>query len=135
MNWKLLTAALLAALTAIVHIVLGGEDTAKPLLSTNMDTTVKMTLYAVWHLVSVFLSLSAIVLFISSLPRFTLRADYLVWFITVLWGLCGMVFLIIAAAQPGEGWLLKLPQWILLFPVGLLGLWHGLTPSNKINRH
>ena len=35
----------------------------------------------------------------------------------------GVVFLVVAFAQPGEGLFFKIPQWILFIPVGLLGLW------------
>jgi hypothetical protein len=40
-----------------------------------------------------------------------------------LWCAFGVVFLAVVAIQPESGWLLKLPQWVLLLPVGLLGLW------------
>jgi hypothetical protein len=40
--------------------------------------------------------------------------------------------LVVAAVQPENSWLLKLPQWALLLPVGLLGLW--ATGSNAAQR-
>ncbi len=128
MNRLLVVAAFLAAFTSAVHIFAGGVDVAAPLLASDMDGEPKLTLYAVWHMVSVVLTLSAIALFIGSLPRHAHAARYLVLFVSALWCSFGIVFLVVVAIQPDGGWLFKLPQWILLLPVGLLGLWAG---SNK----
>lgn len=43
----------------------------------------------------------------------------------------GLVFLGLVAIQPESGWLFKLPQWILLLPVGLLGLWGGSNTTRQ----
>lgn len=123
MNRLLVIAALLAAFTAAVHIFAGGLDVAAPLLTSTLSGEPKLTLYAVWHMVSVALATSAIALFIGSLPRHAKASRYLVLFVSGLWCAFGIVFLIVIAIQPEHGWLFKLPQWILLLPVGFLGLW------------
>lgn len=123
MNRLLLIAALLAGFTAAVHIFAGGADVAAPLLASSMAGEPKLTLYAVWHMASVALAMSAAALFIGSLPRHAHSARYLVLFVSALWCAFGVVFLTVVAIQPESGWLLKLPQWVLLLPVGLLGLW------------
>lgn len=123
MNRLLAIAAFLAAFTAAVHIFAGGEDTAVPLLASTLAGEPKLTLYAVWHMASVTLAMSAIALFVGSLPRHAHPARYLVLFVSALWCVFGVVFLVVATLQPEGGWLLKLPQWVLLLPVGLLGLW------------
>ena len=85
-----------------------------------MDETVKLTLYASWHLVSVSLSLSSLALLADGFGFFD--SPPIVAFISALWLLYGIVFLVVnyrIASPPG---LLRLPQWILLLPVGLLGL-------------
>ncbi len=46
----------------------------------------------------------------------------MVAFIGALWLGFGLVLLCIAALQPGGGWWLELPQWLLLMPVGALAL-------------
>ncbi len=123
MDRVLLVAALLAALTAALHIFAGGTDVAAPLLASAMEGEPKLTLYATWHMASVAMALSAVALVVGSLPRYALAARYLVLFISLLWCAFGGVFLLVALSQPGGGWLFKLPQWTLLLPVGGLGLW------------
>lgn len=129
MNRLLVMAALLAAFTAGVHIFAGGADVAGPLLASSLGGVQKLTLYAVWHMASAALAMSAVALFIGSLPRHTHAARYLVLFVSALWCGFGVVFLAVIAIQPESGWLLKLPQWALLLPVGLLGLWGGFNTA------
>lgn len=120
-NKWLLTAATLAALTAGVHIFAGGEEIAAPLLQSSLAEVPKLTLYAVWHMASVALSLSAVGLLIAGMPKYTGNSRPMVWFISALWTGFGLAFLGIAATHSGEGLFLKLPQWVLLLPVGILG--------------
>ncbi|MDO8925581.1 MAG: hypothetical protein Q7U94_01565 [Sideroxyarcus sp.] len=126
MNKPLLIASLLTALIAAIHLFAGGADVATPLLASALAEEPRLTLYAVWHLVTVTLVLSAIALYVSALPRHAAAARYLALFISVLWLCFGLVFLAVVSTQPGDGLLFKLPQWILFIPVGLLGLWGTL---------
>lgn len=123
MNLCLLIASLIAAFTTGIHVFLGGADVAAPLLLSTLADEPRLTLYVVWHMASLTLGLSAFALFIGSLPRYSQSARYLVLFISVLWLGFAVIFIVVALIQPGDGWLFKLPQWILLAPVGLLGLW------------
>lgn len=127
MNKPLLTASLATAFTAVVHLFAGGTDVAAPLLASSLADEPRLTLYAVWHLVSVTLVLSAAALYVCALPHHAAVGRYLALFISVLWLSFGMVFLVVAFTQPGEGLFLKMPQWILFLPVGLLGLWGSLS--------
>lgn len=131
MNRLLVIAAVLAAFAAAVHILAGGPDVATPLLASSMAGEPKLTLYAVWHMGSVVLAMSVPALFIGSFPRHEHAARYLVLFVSALWCVFGLVFLCVAAIQPESGWHFKLPQWILLLPVGLLGLWGGSNATRQ----
>jgi ABC-type Na+ efflux pump permease subunit len=131
MNKLLVVAANLAAFTTAVHLFVGGADTAVPLLESSMEGEPKYTLYAVWHMVSVVLGLSAVALLVGSLPRHAQGARYLVLFISVMWCVFAVVFLGIAAMQEEGGWLFRLPQWILLLPVGVLGLWAFASTASR----
>jgi len=122
-NRPLVVAALLAAFTAAVHLFAGGPDIAAPLLASTLADEPRLTLYAVWHMATVALAISALGLFVAALPRHAAAARYMVLFISVLWCAFGGVFLAVIAIQPESDLLFKLPQWILLLPVGLLGLW------------
>lgn len=127
MNRLLVIAAILAAVTTAVHVLAGGPDVAAPLLASSMAGEPKLTLYAVWHMASVVLAMSVPALIVGSLPRHARAARYLVLFVSALWCAFGLVFLCVVAIQPESGWLFKLPQWVLLLPVGLLGLWGAST--------
>lgn len=121
MNWLVLASGVLATLTAAIHLVAGGKDVARPLLESSLAEDVKLTLYACWHLVSVALVFSSVALLANGIGLMV--SDLTVAFISVLWLLFGIVFLAVAlwVAQPRG--LLRFPQWVLLLPVGALGLW------------
>ena len=123
MNLRLLIASLIAAFTTAVHVFLGGADVASPLLESTLASEPRLTLYVVWHMASLTLGLSALALFIGSIPRHSQSARYLVLFTSILWLGFAAIFVIVALSQPGKEWLFKLPQWIVLAPVGMLGLW------------
>jgi hypothetical protein len=122
MNRWLMSAGLLALFTAAVHVVAGGRGIASPLLASTLAEVPRITLYGVWHLVSLVLALSGAALLLAARPRALPSARWMVAFIGALWLGFGLVLLAIAALQPGDGWWLKLPQWLLLMPVGALAL-------------
>jgi hypothetical protein len=128
MNWRLVSASLLAGFTFVIHFIWGGRDVADPLLGSTLAGELKQTLYAVWHMASWVLLVSAIALFLASLPKHQRSYRPVVVFISILWLLFAITFLAIAMIQPGSGWFLRLPQWILLAPVGALGLWGAMKP-------
>ena len=132
MNHPLFIAALLAASTAAIHVFAGGSDVVVPLLASSLAEEPKRTLYAVWNMVSVALVMSAAALFAGSLFRFTHTTRLLVLFVSALWCAFGTVFLVVAALQPEGGWLFRLPQWALLMPAGLLGLWGGCRTAGLV---
>ncbi len=120
-DWFILSSGLLAALTAVVHLIAGGKDVAAPLLQSSLDEVVKLTLYACWHLVSVCLVLSSLALLSNGIGL--VNSPPMVAFISALWILFGVVFLVITVGVAKPQGLFRLPQWILLVPVGLLGLY------------
>jgi len=120
-NWLILSSGVLAAVTAVIHVVAGGKDVARPLLKSSMDDVVKLTLYACWHIVSVSLVLSSLALLASGVGL--VNAPSLVAFVSTLWLLFGVVFVVVTLGVARPRGLLRLPQWILLLPVGFLGLW------------
>lgn len=134
MNVKLLIAGLLALATTLIHIIAGGEDIASLLLATPMEEEAKLVLYAVWHMASVTLGFSSLLLLKSSLTRYMHKMLLLVRFIAFLWCSFGLIFLVVIAMQTTSGWLFKLPQWLLLLPVGLLSFWGSLQSSKSLEK-
>jgi hypothetical protein len=134
MNPALAIASILAAVAAALHIFMGGHAVATPLLDSAMETRPKLILYAVWHMASVALCLCAVALFVGGLRRPAEPSRYLVRFISLLWCCFGATFLAVIAIQPDGGWLFKLPQWTLLLPVGLLGIWGSTGSTRRLRR-
>jgi len=133
MNRTLALASLIAMVTAGIHVFMGGASVVEPLLASALEARPKLILYAVWHMASVALVLSALALFVASLPRQADAMRSLVRFIALLWCAFGLVFLAIVATAPGADWLFKLPQWALLLPVGLLGFGGSWGRSRRSN--
>lgn len=130
MNKLLFLASVLAAAVTIIHVWAGGKDIAEPLLASQLAEEPRLTLYAVWHMVSALLGISAVTLGRAAMPGRGAATAPAVRLIAVLWIVSGLVFLLVAATQPGEGLFLKLPQWALLIPVGVLA-WLGANNSFK----
>jgi hypothetical protein len=122
MNKLLLIAAILATATTAIHTFIGGKEIAGPLLASSLAEVPRLTLYAVWHMATAALALSSVALFVGAVPRFAASWRPMVLFVSALWLAFGTVFVIVAISQSGAGLYLKLPQWALLLPVGVLGM-------------
>ncbi len=122
MNWIWLLSGFLAAATAALHLVAGGRDIARPLITSALNEEVKLTMYACWHLVSASLVVSALTLLATGIGLLDTATRPLVLFISVLWLLFGVVFLVISLGMARPSGLFRFPQWVLLIPVGVLGI-------------
>jgi hypothetical protein len=119
MNPWLLAAGTLAAVTAAIHIIAGHVVRVVPLLGSSLEVVPKRTLHAVWHMVSADLVLSAAALcYLGALEPDGHRL--LAYFIAVLFVSYATVFLFIAMSIGWPHLLLRLPQWMLLLPIGVL---------------
>lgn len=122
-NRFLLAGGAAAALTAVVHIVGGGIDIARPLMDSSLADEPRLVMVAVWHMASVTMSLSAIALFLGALPRFRQSLHHLTVFIGLLWVGFGLCFIGVGLTEPEGDLLTMLNQWMLLVPTGALALW------------
>ncbi len=120
-NGFLIAAGLLALLTSGVHIFLGGRDVARPLLEARLEDEIKYTLYACWHFASIFFVLSSALFLLGGLGTVNLGAT-VVASASSLYIVFGLIFLNVKYFVSEPGGLSRLPQWILLTPVGILGL-------------
>jgi hypothetical protein len=117
MKRSLLIAGVLSAIAALVHGIAGEMTTIQSLLSTNIEAVPATELRAVWHMVTIHLSASAVMLFIlAKSANKTLGR-----FLAVQFAGYGMVFLAVAVIH--QVGLLETPQWILLFPIAGLTYW------------
>lgn len=122
MNRFLFVSSILAVFTACVHFFVGTAEISAPLLNSSLALELKFLLYACWHLVSCVLFFSAGAFLISALPRHREAAYSLALFVSWLWLAFGAIFIVVGLVGAHGTLLFKLPQWILLLPVGVLGL-------------
>ncbi|WP_295890637.1 hypothetical protein [uncultured Vibrio sp.] len=121
MNIWIFSSGLLALFTTLVHVFAGQIDPVRPFLKSKLDDIPKATLLACWHLVSVTLFVSSLMLLyvgwygIDSLY-------FLIQLLGFLYILYASVFISVGLYFFGFKAFVKLPQWILLLPIGLLAI-------------
>ncbi|WP_296509365.1 hypothetical protein [Rhodoferax sp.] len=128
MNRPLLAATLLAGFTAALHTFGGTLEIEAPLLQSNISPRISLMLLACWHMVTVVLAISAIALALAY-RKPTPASMATVTLVSYLWLSFGAVFIGIDLFYAGPAMLLQLPQWVLLLPVGVLGLWSVRYPA------
>ena len=121
MNIWVFAAGTICIFTSLVHIFAGQIDPVKPFLESDFPDIPKATLLGCWHIVSAVLVISGFAL------------AYIGWFNlggyqNIVIGL-SISFVIFAFVFVAVGWyffkfqtFIKLPQWTLLLPIGVLGL-------------
>ncbi|MEU2752419.1 hypothetical protein ABZ613_40175 [Streptomyces collinus] len=119
MNTWFLAAGITAGAVAAIHAVAGGRDVIRPLLTGNLPDEPRRVLHAVWHMVTADLILAAAVLIWLALDNRP-GGDTIAWLLAAHFVAYSGVFLIVSLAASWSKPLLRLPQWILLFPVALL---------------
>lgn len=120
MNWLILTSALIAAGTTLIHAFLGGRDVAAPLLRSEVSEEIRLTMYACWHMVTAALGLTAVALLL--LGTATIQSSVLALFLGILWVLFALVFLFVTLVVARPRGLFRFPQWTLLLSVGVFAL-------------
>jgi len=120
-NTWIFAAGVIGLFTSMVHIFAGQIDPVRPFLKSDLPDVPKATLLGCWHMVSVILLISGAAL------------TYIGWYnlsafqnLVILLSVCFIIFSVVFIAV---GWhffkmhtFLKLPQWVLLLPIGILGL-------------
>lgn len=118
MNAFLLAAALLAAATTLIHLVLGGREIARPLLrAPDFPNVPRYTLYYCWHLVSITLAGMALAFLFAALPG---GSRLLGWFGTIGAAMFALLCLVINRRFRRRAW--HHPQWALFLPIAAIGL-------------
>lgn len=121
MNTWIFAAGVICIFTSLVHIFAGQVDPVRPFLKSDLSDIPKATLLACWHMVSAILVLSGVAL--ACIGWFNLNT-----FQDLVIGI-SISFLIFSIVFIAVGWhffklhaFIKLPQWTLLLPIGILGL-------------
>jgi hypothetical protein len=121
MNVWIFSAGIIGIFTAFVHVFAGQVDPVRPFLKSDLPDIPKATLLACWHIVSVTLLICGLTL--TYVGWFNLDA-----FLNLVLGI-STIFIIFSLVFVAVGWyffglqtFIKLPQWVLLLPIGALGL-------------
>ena len=122
MNYWWLVSGGIGFLTALVHLIGGQLDIIKPFLRCDLAAVPKATLHACWHMVTVILFVSAIALLYSGVNPTSTGCNVLALFIGGQFVAYAIVFLVFALAGNWSKKLIRLPQWILLLPIGVLSI-------------
>lgn len=130
-NKFFMAAGVMAIFTSILHTFSGTLEIYAPLFESTIDQRVMLLLYVCWHIVTVFLILSAIFLILCAKSNDKKSSTALVFFISIVWIASGLVFVVVSMIYLGLSGIVILPQWILLIPVGIVGLL-GCRKSNGV---
>lgn len=133
----LLTAAAGAAFTTALHIFGGGNSVARPIADSSLADEPRLLALSVWHMVSIVLGFSALALAFAASPKQIQPSRYMVLFISTLWIGFGQAVMGVGLTQANGKMFWKLPQPILLIPVGMLGIWGSIrrglgSPSTRV---
>ncbi|WP_260258360.1 hypothetical protein [Vibrio intestinalis] len=121
MNVWILSSGLLGLATALIHLFAGQVDPVRPFLKSSLDDVPKATLLACWHLVSVTLLICSVALiYVGGHGLATFYVSTLL--IGVLFVIFSVVFILVGGYFFSFKGFIKLPQWILLLPVGVLAV-------------
>jgi len=128
-NRTIVVAAALGAFTTVLHVFGGGVSVARPIAESSMADEPRLLALSVWHMVSLVLGLSAVALAVAARPKHAEPGRFMVLFISTLWVGFGLAVIGVGLTQANGDLLWKLPQPILLIPVGVLGFWGTLRTT------
>jgi len=114
MNYFIFIAALITLVAAIGHFTMGRKEYLIPVLNSGIDIIPKKVMQSLFHYMSVFLVLSAIILFAGSHHSCPLY-DYvhnMVKFIAIVYAFFAVTQFIIALTSGISGGVFKIFQWV-----------------------
>ncbi len=127
MNYWWLVSGALGLFTAFLHLIGGQVDVIRAFLKCDLTAVPKATLHACWHMVTVTLFASAIALLYFGVYPTSPGSNALASFIGGQFVAYAIVFLILALGGNWSIKLVRLPQWILLLPIGVLSILGSLV--------
>lgn len=120
MEWSLIVAGILAALSSIGHFTLGSRDYLQPMLKAEFDEVPKRTMHCGFHYVSAFFVLSALALLGLGLGLFpAVVTASLATFIGANWAAFAAIQLLIVLTCRIERGLIRMFQWMLFSAISV----------------
>ncbi len=125
MNNLLLSAGAIGLFTTALHIFGGQVTLIRPFLQSDIADDIKGCLLVCWHVVSAYLLLTSCLYLFAGFNHSLGQPPALEGLLMAVSGfyvLFAVIFIAIGAFFFGHRTVYKLPQWVLLLPVGVLGL-------------
>jgi hypothetical protein len=127
MNWFVLIAGIIAAMTCVGHFTVGRKEFLNPLLEAEMADVPKKVMHCVFHYVSVYLVASALVLLaVGAGVKFKSGTTFLVDFIAINYAAFAVVQLVIAFRSKIPKPMTKLFQWVFFVLIAVFA-WIGIV--------
>lgn len=105
----------ISAITFFIHLTLGQLDLVNPLLDSKLPIPIKTEFLAIWHMISLLLLATSVVYIFFGIKNFP--SSITICLLSNLYLAFGVVFIL-----TGIYTMTFVPQWILLLPIGVLGL-------------
>lgn len=122
-----IAAGILNLFTAFLHLIGGQLDLINPLLQSNLINQVQSEMLGVWHMVTIILFATAFIFLKHAFNQKETYSTQLVSFISYLYIAFSIPFIMSGIYKSTIA-----PQWILLIPIGLLGIF-GLRNTRSKN--
>jgi len=122
MNTMILMAGILAAMATLGHFTMGVKLYLKPLLKSDLDHIPKKVMHAVFHYISVYMTLSAWMLIMIGIRGDSCRFDptLVLSFIGMNYALFAIVQIFLALTSGMKGALIKMFQWVFWILIAVL---------------
>ncbi len=128
MDWYIIIAGLLAAMTTVGHFVVGSKEFLRPMLEASFDQVSKKVMHCVFHYVSTFLILSAVTLLsIGSGLLSGIGTEAVTNFIAINYAIFAIWQIVIAISSGIPNGIFKLFQWIFFVLIALFSFLGTLT--------
>ena len=124
MNYFIFVSAILSLAATIGHLTMGRKEYLLPVLNSNIDIVPKKVMLSLFHYMTVFLILSAIILLAGSHQSCPLYdyVHHMIRFIGVVYAFFALTQLIIALTSGIPGGIFKLFQWVLWALIALFAV-------------
>lgn len=110
-------AGFLNLFTFLLHLIGGQIDLINPLLQSNLENQTQSELLGVWHMATVVLIASSVIFLKNGFNKNGNQSKDLISFISYLYIAFSFAFIFSSIFKS-----VLAPQWVLLFPIGILGI-------------
>lgn len=116
-NTYWIIAGILNLLTFLLHLIGGQLDLINPLFQSDLNAQIQTELLGAWHMVTIILFASSIIYFKYGIIKKGRESFDAIAFISYLYIAFSFAFIFSSLFNS-----IFAPQWILLLPIGLLGV-------------